>query len=108
MKDIEVEELPNYKEYVLLDVREPDEYSDGHIPGSINIPRGFLEVRADREHYKRDERMQDRSQKFVCYCGGGHRSAMAAKVLLEMGFDDAVSLAGGWTRYVETGGKVES
>lgn len=88
-------------EWMILDVREPDEYAEGHLPHAINIPRGFLEVRADLEHYKRDERMQDRNQRILCYCGGGHRSALAARVLQEMGFQDAVSMREGWTGWNE-------
>ncbi len=90
-------------EWLLLDVREPEEYAAGHLPGAINIPRGFLEVRADLEHYKKDERLQDRNQRVLCYCGGGHRSALAAKVLQEMGFKEAVSVAEGWTGWRERG-----
>lgn len=91
------------RDYMLLDVREPDEFAAGHLPGAINIPRGFLEVRADHDHYKRDERLQDRSKRIICYCGGGHRSALAAKTLLEMGFKDASSMAEGWTGWTERG-----
>ena len=83
-------------EWTILDVREPEEYAEGHIQGSINVPRGFLEVKADLEHSKRDPRLANRSQKIVCYCGGGNRSALAAKTLLEMGFEQVVSMAGGW------------
>ncbi len=93
--------------YRILDVREPEEYADGHIPGAYNIPRGFLEVRADHVHHKQDPTMQDRSQKFICYCGGGHRSAMACKTLLEMGFAEALSVKGGWTGWEEFGGPIE-
>jgi rhodanese-related sulfurtransferase len=89
--------------WTLIDVREPDEFAEGHIPGALNFPRGFLEVRADFEHPKRDQRLQDRNQRFICYCGGGHRSLLAAKTLKEMGFADAVSLSGGWTGWVENG-----
>ena len=90
-------------EWMILDVREPDEYEAGHLPKAINIPRGFLEVRADLEHYKRDQRLQDRNQQILCYCGGGHRSALAANVLNEMGFKEAVSMADGWTGWNERG-----
>jgi rhodanese-related sulfurtransferase len=95
-------------EWLLLDVREPEEYAEGHIPGAINIPRGFLEVRADLEHYKRDPRLESREQRILCYCGGGHRSALAAKVLQEMGFKEAVSMREGWTGWKERGLPQES
>lgn len=86
---------------LLLDVREPDEFAAGHIPGARNFPRGFLEVRADLEHYKRDPWLEDRGRKLILYCGGGHRSALAGKTLQEMGFRQIRSLAGGWTAWTE-------
>jgi rhodanese-related sulfurtransferase len=91
------------KDWLVIDVREPYEFEEGHIPGSINFPRGFLEVRADLDHHKKDERLQSRDQRILCYCGGGHRSAMAARVLQEMGFKEAVSMKGGWTAYIAAG-----
>lgn len=99
--EVEVSDLDRLtaEGYTLLDVREGDEFAAGHIPGAIFMPRGFLEVRADLEHPKRDPRMADRSQRLVCYCGGGHRSALAAQSLQQMGFSDVVSLRGGWTAY---------
>jgi rhodanese-related sulfurtransferase len=90
-------------EYTILDVREPEEYEAGHLPGAMNVPRGFLEVRADLDHYKRDERLGDRGLKFVCYCGGGHRSALAADTLRQMGFRNPLSMRGGWTLWTEKG-----
>ena len=93
----EVLELQAEGEYTILDVRKPNEYEEGHLIGSINFPRGFLEVRADLEHYKRDVRLENRDQKIVCYCGGGHRSALAARTLMDMGFTNVVSMKEGWT-----------
>lgn len=84
-----------------IDVREPDEFAAGHIPGARNYPRGFLEVRADLEHPKRDPWLEDRGRKMILYCGGGHRSALAAKSLQEMGFARALSLAEGWTGWTK-------
>lgn len=96
------------RDYLLLDVREADEFAAGHIPGAVNVPRGFLEVRADLEHYKRDPRLEDRNQKIICYCGGGHRSALAADVLQKMGFKSPLSMAGGWTQWVGSGFPTEA
>ena len=100
VKEVTPEEVVDNQDaggYTILDVREPSEYADGHLVGAINIPRGFLEVKADLEHYKRDERLADRGQKIVCYCGGGHRSALAAQTLQEMGFEHVQSMKEGWT-----------
>jgi rhodanese-related sulfurtransferase len=94
-------EAPDREGWHFVDVREPDEYAAGHLPGARSAPRGFLEVRADREHPKRDPWWADRSRKLLLYCGGGHRSALAAETLQEMGFREVVSMAegfAGWTR----------
>ena len=87
--------------WYFVDVREPDEYAEGHIPGARNFPRGFLEVRADLEHHKRDPWLEDRGRKLILYCGGGHRSALATRTLQEMGFERVLSLAKGWTGWIE-------
>jgi rhodanese-related sulfurtransferase len=94
-------EKPDRAGWDFIDVREPDEFAAGHIPGARNFPRGFLEVRADLEHHKRDPWLEDRGRKMILYCGGGHRSALAGKTLQEMGFLRVLSLAGGWTGWVE-------
>jgi rhodanese-related sulfurtransferase len=86
---------------LLLDVREEDEFLAGHIPGAHNFPRGFLEVKADLEHPKRDPLLTDRTRKIICYCGGGFRSALAAHTLQQMGFDHVESMAGGWKIWSE-------
>lgn len=80
VREIEPADVARYlsEGWRLLDVREPDEFSDGHIQGAYNVPRGVLEVHADHAHHKRDPELQDRTQRFVCYCGGGYRSLLAA------------------------------
>lgn len=99
VEEVDCDQVAELSDYQILDVREADEFEAGHIEGAWHVPRGFLEVRADLEHPKRDPRFADRNQKFLVYCGGGHRSALAAKALKEMGFADAVSLRGGWTEW---------
>jgi rhodanese-related sulfurtransferase len=90
-----------------VDVREPDEFEQGRIPGARSFPRGFLEVRADLSHPKRDPWLADRERRLVLYCGGGHRSALAALTLHEMGFTSAVSLAEGWSGWLRRAYPVE-
>ncbi|MBN8690267.1 MAG: hypothetical protein J0L72_05690 [Armatimonadetes bacterium] len=85
--------------WTVLDVREGDEFQSGHIPGAYHVPRGFLEVRADLSHPKRDANMADRSKKYLCICGGGHRSALAAQTLVAMGFENVKSVAGGMSAW---------
>ena len=87
---------PDCEGWTFLDVREGDEFAKGHVPGARNSPRGFLEVRADLEHHKRDPWFADRDRKLILYCGGGKRSALATRTLKEMGFTRTVSMAGGW------------
>ena len=81
---------------VLLDVRELHEWQEGHIPGAVHIPRGFLESQAEQA-------LPDREKPVVVYCAGGSRSAFAAKTLNEMGYESVASLAGGYTDWKRNG-----
>ena len=74
---------------VVVDVREQDEWDQGHLPGAVHIPRGFLESRIESA-------VPDRSREVILYCAGGNRSAFAAKSLEELGYENVVSLAGGF------------
>lgn len=100
-------EAPDREGWHFVDVREPDEFAEGHVPGARSFPRGFLEVRADLEHEKRDPWLADRDRKLVLYCGGGNRSALAARTLGQMGFRRVVSMAEGWTGWTGRGYPVE-
>ena len=77
---------------VVLDVREPDEYEQGALPGSVHIPRGTLETNIEM-------RIPNRSTPLVVICAGGTRSAFAAKTLTELGYTDVVSVIGGFNRW---------
>ncbi len=81
---------------VFVDVRERDEWDEGHIPGAIHVPRGNLESRIENA-------VTDRSARIVLYCASGARSAFAAKTLEELGYDDVASLAGGFTDWKRNG-----
>ena len=98
---------PDRDGWHLVDVREPDEFAAGHLPGAKSSPRGFLEVKADLSHRKRDPWFEDRGRKLILYCGGGHRSALAARTLQEMGFRTVRSLAGGWSGWTARNYPVE-
>src|SRR5829696_8777990 len=81
---------------VVLDVREPDEFSQGAIAGAIHIPRGNLESNIE-------SRVPDRDRPIVVHCASGTRSAFAAKTLGEMGYTDVVSMKGGFNRWKDEG-----
>ena len=82
--------------YILLDVREPDEFEQGSIPGSIHIPRGQLESNIE-------SRVPDRSAKMVVVCAGGVRSAFAVQTLEQLGYADTVSMDGGFNKWKDEG-----
>ena len=81
---------------LFVDVRETDEWEEGHIPGAIHVPRGRLESRIEGL-------IPDKSRTLVVYCSVGARSAFATKVLGEMGYVDVVNVAGGFTDWKRNG-----
>ncbi len=86
-------------ETVLVDVREAIEReNDGVIPGSVHASRGLLEFLADPESPNHNEAL-DPEFRLILYCGTGGRSALAAKTLLDMGFTNVASLAGGYAAW---------
>ncbi|MBT3331944.1 MAG: rhodanese-like domain-containing protein [Rhodospirillaceae bacterium] len=87
------------EETLLVDVRETVEReNDGLIPGSIHAPRGMLEFQADPEFPGHNAELNP-EYRLILYCGTGGRSALAAKTLLDMGFDNVASLAGGYAAW---------
>lgn len=86
---------------VLLDVREADEYINGHIPGAIHISRGLLEFKLSN-----DPELSAGSLKIVLYCKNSGRAALASKVLHEMGYLHVQSIAGGFDAWAEAGNPV--
>jgi molybdopterin/thiamine biosynthesis adenylyltransferase/rhodanese-related sulfurtransferase len=82
--------------YTLLDVREPDEYQQGAVPGAIHVPRGQLE-------FSIEGRLGDKTAPIAIYCAGGTRSAFAAKTLQDLGYLDVVSVAGGFNKWKDEG-----
>lgn len=87
---------------MLIDVREPDEYAQGHLPGAISIPRGLLEFRISGE-----PALQHEDRTVILYCKTGGRAALAALVLRRMGFGRVVSVTGGYEGWVAVGLPVE-
>ena len=86
-------------EVTLVDVRETVEREDdGVIPGSLHVPRGLLEFKADPESPAYEEELVP-DDRLILYCGTGGRSVLAAKALLDMGYQDVSSLAGGYATW---------
>ena len=84
---------------LFVDVREPDEWEEGHIPGAIYVTRGRLEQQIEGL-------VPDKGRPLVVYCSGGSRSAFAAKALGELGYENVVNLAGGFTDWKRNGFEV--
>lgn len=80
-----------------IDVREPSEYADGHVPGARNIPIGEVSQRVDE---------LDRSAPVHLICASGNRSGMTAEKLTAAGFD-AVNIKGGTSAWIQSGHPVE-
>ncbi len=81
---------------VLIDVRESDEWRQGHIPNAVGIPRGFLELRVE-------EKVPDRAAKVILQCASGTRSLLAARALRELGYGNVYNLVGGFNAWKDRG-----
>ena len=86
-------------EVVYLDVREPNEWNLGRLPGAIHIPRGQLESNI--------EARVDREETIVIYCARGNRSALAADTLQQMGYENVSSMSEGFGGWIDVEGDVE-
>ncbi len=87
---------PEEQDFVLVDVREKNEWNEGHIAGAIHVPRGYLELQIE-------EAVPDKTKKVVLYCAGGVRSLMAGNTLQQMGYQDVISMAGGFGQWKASG-----
>ncbi len=91
--EMTVQEVHEYieegKNPVLLDVRGLDEWERGHLKGSVHIPRGELE-------YKAEEAMPDKSREVIVICAGGVRSLLAGETLKALGYENVISMDGGY------------
>jgi len=83
-------------EAVIVDVREKDEWDEGHIPDAIHMSRGTIELDIE-------EKVPDLNAMIVCHCGGGGRSALAAESLQKMGYKNVRSMAGGFKAWKAAG-----
>lgn len=83
---------------VILDVREKDEWREGHLEGAISLPRGFLEIKVEST-------IPDKKTPIIAYCAGGVRSLLAGKIMKEMGYQNVSSMAGGYAAWKAAGYK---
>jgi rhodanese-related sulfurtransferase len=81
---------------ILIDVRESEEFAQGHARHAVHLSRGVLELRIEAL-------VPDDSTLILCYCGGGSRSALAADSLQKMGYTNVASVAGGFKAWKEAG-----
>jgi len=88
----------NGKSPVVLDVRESDEWRQGHLEGAVALPRGFLEI-------KIESAIPDKTSPIIAYCAGGVRSLLAAKAMKEMGYQNVSSMSGGYAAWKNGGFK---
>ena len=84
------------EKFLLVDVREDNEWAKGHLPGAVHLGKGIIE--RDIE-----QKVPDTSAKVILYCGGGFRSALAAENLQKMGYTNVESMDGGWRGWLDAG-----
>lgn len=100
VRDISVEEarelLARQHGTVIVDVRESDEWRQGHIPQAIGIPRGFLEMRIE-------EKVPNRHTPVILQCASGIRSLYAARALRDLGYAKLYNLTGGFNAWKDKG-----
>jgi sulfur-carrier protein adenylyltransferase/sulfurtransferase len=98
--EVDAREAQGLDGAVWVDVRERDEWEEGHIPDAVHVPRGYLESRIEGV-------ASDKAAPVVLYCASGNRSAFAAKALQELGYEHAASLHGGFTDWKRNGYDVQ-
>jgi rhodanese-related sulfurtransferase len=84
------------EKFLLVDVREDNEWAKGHLPGAVHMGRGVIERDIEKS-------VPDTGAKMILYCGGGFRSALVADNLQKMGYTNVESMDGGWRGWNEAG-----
>ena len=85
--DKAVKMMKDEKDYIILDVRRPDEYAEGHIPGAINVPNEEIGTTEIAE-------LPNKSQLILVYCRSGRRSKEASEKLVKLGYTNIVEFGG--------------
>ena len=84
------------EKFLLVDVREDNEWANGHLPGAVHLSKGIIERDIET-------RVPNTDAKMILYCGGGFRSALVADNLQKMGYTNVESMDGGWKGWVAVG-----
>jgi rhodanese-related sulfurtransferase len=84
------------EKFLLVDVREDNEWEKGHLPGAVHMGRGVIERDIETQ-------VPETPTKMILYCGGGFRSALVADNLQKMGYTNVESMDGGWKGWVAAG-----
>jgi rhodanese-related sulfurtransferase len=84
------------EKHVLVDTREDNEWTAGHVAGAVHLSKGIIERDIETK-------VPDKDAKLILYCGGGFRSALVADNLRQMGYTNAISLDGGWRALKDSG-----
>jgi rhodanese-related sulfurtransferase len=102
VKEIDIEEYKTMPRegHLLIDVREDNEWAAGHAAGAMHLGKGIIERDIETK-------VPDKSATLVLYCGGGFRSALVADALQKMGYENPISLDGGWRAWTAAGLAVE-
>ena len=100
VKETNVEDVKRRMEagekFLLVDVREDNEWANGHVPMAVHLGRGIIERDIEAA-------VPDTSTKMILYCGGGFRSALVADNLQKMGYTNVESMDGGWKGWLAAG-----
>ena len=83
-------------EAVIVDVRDKDEWDEGHIPSVIHLSRGTIE-------FDIEEKIPDANAMIICHCGGGGRGALATESLQKMGYKNVRNMVGGFKAWKAAG-----
>jgi rhodanese-related sulfurtransferase len=92
--------LAQGEKVLLIDTREESEWAAGHAAGALHLSKGIIERDIEAK-------VPDKQTSMVLYCGGGFRSALVADNLQKMGYQNAISLDGGWRAWQQSGLPVE-
>ncbi len=84
------------EKFLLVDVREDNEWANGHLPSAVHMGRGIIERDIEAA-------IPDTNTKMILYCGGGFRSALVAENLQKMGYTNVESMDGGWKGWIAAG-----